>query len=97
MLDSAGVAGQLWESWAPTSVRESIARETGLDIDAAGVLVEWLACVHDIGKAILTFQCQIGVRQDFEHFVERLGPRGSSCALRLSSSRDHGSTTPSRQ
>lgn len=94
MLDSAGVSGQLWDSWAPASVREAIARECGIDVETAGTLVRWLACVHDVGKAMLTFQCQLGVRQDFEHFAERLRSAGLDLrpsALELTGPRLHHS------
>ena len=82
MLDSAGVAGHLWESWATPSVRTAISRETRLDPDSVGVLVKWLACVHDVGKAFLTFQGQLGFHQDFDHFLERL--RSAGLAVRPS-------------
>src|SRR5690606_5609218 len=56
--DSAAVAERLWRSWVSTAVRERISREIPGGDEAACVLVQWLAGVHDIGKATPAFASQ---------------------------------------
>lgn len=76
MADSAGVAGLLWDLWTPVSVRARLCAGTGLsEADARGLL-SWLAAVHDVGKATLSFQLQLDARAGFEHFSERLREGG---------------------
>jgi CRISPR-associated endonuclease/helicase Cas3 len=58
MEDSAAVAGLLWDSWLPTSVRKLIADALPGGEDDARRLAVWLAGVHDIGKATPAFACQ---------------------------------------
>lgn len=88
MLDSAGVAGLLWDTWASGSVRMHIGRGTGLTEQENRTLVSWLACVHDIGKATLSFAAQLEARAGFEEFVNRirragLPPRMSAAERRI--------------
>lgn len=82
MLDSAGVAERLWDEWTAGSVRETIARLTGLDDAGARTVFTWLACVHDVGKAQLRFQLQLDQRPGFEAFARRL--RDAGLPLRMS-------------
>lgn len=72
MLDTAGVAEHLWDEWAPGSVRESIQRHTGLNVQNSRALLTWLAGVHDIGKATPTFQLQPTRRADGLIFTDAL-------------------------
>ncbi|MET8538701.1 CRISPR-associated helicase Cas3' [Streptomyces sp. NPDC005065] len=59
MEDSAAVAGLLWDTWLPASVRKLIASALpGVEQDARRLAV-WLAGVHDIGKATPAFACQV--------------------------------------
>jgi CRISPR-associated endonuclease/helicase Cas3 len=76
MLDSAGVAGLLWDTWTADSVRMHITRKSGLSAEEARTLVSWLACVHDIGKATLSFAAQIDARPGFEEFMNRIRRAG---------------------
>lgn len=94
MLDSAGAAQRVWEHWAPASVRAAVAREAGISIDQAGTLLCWLAAVHDVGKATLTFQHQLEARGGFSHFLDRLRRAGLSTrasSLELATGRLHHS------
>jgi CRISPR-associated endonuclease/helicase Cas3 len=59
MEDSAAVAGLLWDSWLPASVRNLIAESLSGGDEDARCLVVWLAAVHDIGKATPAFACQV--------------------------------------
>jgi CRISPR-associated endonuclease/helicase Cas3 len=59
LADSAAVAERLWTSWASAAVRERISREIPGGDAAARVLIQWLAGVHDIGKATPAFACQV--------------------------------------
>lgn len=76
MQDTAEVAGQLWDSWVPRSVRETLSRGTGLAEQELRVLVTWLAAAHDLGKATVTFQTQLEARAGFEQFTDRLRRAG---------------------
>lgn len=76
MLDAAGAAEYVWDEWAPLAVRDSVARETGLSVEDARTLLSWLAAVHDVGKAILTFQGQLEARDGYGHFLDRLRAAG---------------------
>ncbi|MGW3064431.1 type I-E CRISPR-associated protein Cse1/CasA [Streptomyces sp. NPDC001130] len=61
MADSAAVARRMWEHWVPMSVRELVAEALpGGDADAHQ-LIEFLAGVHDVGKATPAFACQVEV------------------------------------
>lgn len=59
LADSAAVAERLWASWLSTAVRERISREIPGGDDAARILVQWLAGVHDIGKATPAFASKV--------------------------------------
>lgn len=76
MVDSAGTARHLWETWVPPAVRASISHETSLSEEHAGVLLTWLAAAHDLGKALLTFQRQLEPREGFSGFSDRLHDAG---------------------
>lgn len=84
MLDSAGVAELIWGSWAPRSVREHIMRRSGLEEQEALTLLRWLACVHDIGKATLSFASQIDDRSGFEGFMDRIRNAGLPAQMPVS-------------
>lgn len=76
MLDSLGVADELWTRWLAPGVRAQIADALELDDDEARKLVSFLAGAHDIGKATKTFQTQMAERPDGAHFIERLRRSG---------------------
>ncbi|WP_259878216.1 CRISPR-associated helicase Cas3' [Brachybacterium muris] len=76
MLDSAGVAGMLWDEWASSLVRDTICRFTSLDAGQGRTLLMWLAGVHDIGKATLTFQLKPVQRADGAAFTDQLRDAG---------------------
>jgi CRISPR-associated endonuclease/helicase Cas3 len=61
LADSAAVAGQLWTSWVSRAVRQRISGEIPGGDEAACVLVQWLAGIHDIGKATPAFAWQASI------------------------------------
>ncbi|WP_329167344.1 CRISPR-associated helicase Cas3' (plasmid) [Streptomyces sp. NBC_01717] len=69
MEDSAAVAGLLWDTWLPASVRKLIASALPGGEQDARRLAVWLAGVHDIGKATPAFACQ--VEQLADHMREQ--------------------------
>jgi CRISPR-associated endonuclease/helicase Cas3 len=59
MMDSAAVAGLLWDRWLPANLRALIsATLPGGEGDGRRLAV-WLAGVHDIGKATPAIACQL--------------------------------------
>ncbi|MFI6646326.1 CRISPR-associated helicase Cas3' [Streptomyces sp. NPDC050529] len=59
MEDSAAVAGLLWDTWLPASVRELVGSALPDGQRDGRRLAVWLAGVHDIGKATPAFACQV--------------------------------------
>ncbi len=57
--DSAAVAGRLWDEWLPGSVRRAVGAVLPGGVADGRRLVEWLAGVHDIGKATPAFAVQM--------------------------------------
>lgn len=72
MLDSAGVAGLLWDRWTSAAMRAAICRGTGLNADSARHLVTWITGAHDIGKCTFSFALQPTRRQDSFSFADVL-------------------------
>lgn len=56
--DSAGVAGLLWDEWAPRSIKNLLSQVFGGESPARQLLV-WLAGTHDVGKASPAFAVQV--------------------------------------
>ncbi|MFD7745293.1 type I-E CRISPR-associated protein Cse1/CasA [Streptomyces sp. NPDC059698] len=59
MADSAAVAGRLWDTWVPDSVKALVADAFPQGASDARQAAVFLACVHDIGKATPAFACQV--------------------------------------
>lgn len=76
MIDSACVAELLWDHWLADSIRGNLARSLHLEDDEVRTLYVWLAGVHDLGKATLSFQTQLEARGGYGAFVERLRRAG---------------------
>lgn len=85
MEDSAAVAGLLWDSWLPASVRKLIADVLPDGEADARRLAVWLAGVHDIGKATPAFACQVdGLAQRMREYGLEMRSRqamGPDCKL----------------
>lgn len=58
MYDSLSVADFLWEHWIPQGTRDIVSRGVGGDESLARILYQFLAGVHDVGKATPIFQAQ---------------------------------------
>lgn len=56
MLDSAGIAGHLWDEWLPEGTRLFLTEALGGEAGCARKLACFIAGVHDIGKATPSFQ-----------------------------------------
>lgn len=76
MVDSAEVAGRLWDDWASEALRRTICEQTRLEAGAARSLLTWLAGTHDIGKASKWFAAQVDTRPGFDRFVTRITDAG---------------------
>lgn len=59
LADSAHTAGALWDQWLPASIRRNIVDSVGGEDSDGRLLLQWLAGIHDIGKATPAFQIQI--------------------------------------
>ena len=64
MTDSGGVAGKLWESWVPRTIKELVSEALPGEEEDARKLVRFLATAHDIGKASPAFACQVDTLAD---------------------------------
>ncbi|MFE3153090.1 CRISPR-associated endonuclease Cas3'' [Streptomyces sp. NPDC059218] len=78
MEDSAAVAGLLWGTWLPASVRRLIASALPGGEQDARRLAVWLAGVHDIGKATPAFACQV------DQLANRMDAQGLTMRLQQS-------------
>lgn len=76
MLDSACAAQWLWQHWVSDLTRHRLAELVGLEETETGTLFIWLAAVHDLGKATVTFQTQLERRGDHGEFTRRLRDAG---------------------
>lgn len=70
MGDSAFVARKLWREWLPDSIRRYVSSFVDDDETAAETLLVWLAGIHDIGKAVPSFQYKVSERAEL---VEETG------------------------
>ncbi|MYV43677.1 CRISPR-associated helicase Cas3' [Streptomyces sp. SID1328] len=60
LVDTAVMAGVLWDAYLSRAQRWLIARALGVDEDAAGRVVAFWAGLHDIGKAVPSWQAARG-------------------------------------
>lgn len=56
LSDTAGVSAELWDRWLADSVKQRLSTLTDLDPPQIRALSIWLAGIHDVGKATVTFQ-----------------------------------------
>lgn len=76
MIDSADVAGLLWDQWASPQLRARCAQACGFSEDDARTLLRWLACCHDVGKASKAFATQLDRRPGYERLSQRMAEAG---------------------
>ncbi|MDT0433316.1 MULTISPECIES: type I-E CRISPR-associated protein Cse1/CasA [Streptomyces] len=70
MADSGAVAGKLWDSWLPESVKRLLSEALPGGEGDGRLLVGFLSAVHDIGKCSPAFACQV------EQLADRMRDRG---------------------
>ncbi|WP_457653172.1 CRISPR-associated helicase Cas3' [Rhodocaloribacter sp.] len=99
LIDVAHTALHLWGSFLPHQLKQKIARDLGLPVKEAGCLLSFWIGLHDIGKAIPTFQAlhepsrkkleSAGLR--FEGYTERKhhGHAGIAILAKWSASTPH--------
>jgi len=105
LADSSEIAGLLWDVWLPVVVRQRIAEPLPGGLDDGRRLVQWLAGIHDIGKATPAFAWQVQTLRedmrdqgfDFDPQVEQdrlLAPHGAAGQVVLTDwlARRHGWT-----
>lgn len=76
MLDSAAVAGLLWDHWVSDSLRRLLVAETGLSQSNVRTLFQWLAGVHDSGKIDSEFIRQIESQPEYAWLVGKARDAG---------------------
>lgn len=82
LLDSSDVAAVLWQRWASPALRHACATGCRLSVDDAGLLMSWLAGVHDIGKASKQFITQMDGDPDRSVFSQRVRDSGLDLHMR---------------
>lgn len=77
--DAAAVAGELWDHWLPSRIRDTVS--DGLpDGDADGRrLLVWAAGLHDIGKATPGFALKALYQPGNDHLLARMADQGLTC------------------
>ena len=76
LMDAAGVAAVVYGAWVAKPLKRRLAEGLGLADEQVRGLYVWLAGVHDVGKACLTFQIQLERRGGYEHLVSALADAG---------------------
>ena len=76
LMDAAGVAAVVYDSWVAKPLKRRLSKGLGLTDEQVRGLYVWLAGVHDVGKACLTFQTQLERRGGYEHLVSALTDAG---------------------
>ena len=76
LMDAAGVAAVVYDAWVAKPLKRRLAEGLGLADEQVRGLYVWLAGVHDVGKACLTFQTQLERRGGYEHLVSALADAG---------------------
>src|SRR5680860_355411 len=64
LLDTRAVVTELMDSWVPARVVSEMARSSGVGPDQMRVIVQFLAGVHDIGKATPAFASKSRILAD---------------------------------
>ena len=81
LSDSCSVAGLLWDSWVPLSIRSLVSEQTGLTDEECRSILRFLAGAHDCGKATMTFQMLASHQPEYAHLAERVRDAGLSLDL----------------
>lgn len=79
LLDSAAVAGEIWDHWLAPNVRRNISASLPEGEADGRILVRWLAGIHDIGKASPGFAVKARHAPEFAHLVDRMADHGLVC------------------
>lgn len=87
MVDSADVAGFLWEDWLAPSTKHLIASQWDLSLDESRQLVMFLSGSHDLGKADPVFVGQLADRPDVAYLVDNARAAGLTFPASLLNSR----------
>lgn len=81
LVDAAGVAERLWESFLAPSIKESLSAVEGLSVEELRRLAVFLAGVHDCGKISRSFQLKIPPGVNREMILGSLEDSGLSLEL----------------
>lgn len=76
LIDAAGVAGAVYDTWVADPIKHRLMEGLSLDTDQVRDLYIWLAGTHDVGKACLKFQTQLEKRGGYEHLTSNLADAG---------------------
>lgn len=77
LMDSAYVAGGLWDTWVSPNLKNGLASDLGFSPAETRDFIRWLAGTHDVGKATKAFQSQLEKRgPEFGNYAQRVRDAG---------------------
>ena len=74
--DTACVAAHVFDFWVSNQMKTHLSENLKLAEGQLRTLYIWLASLHDLGKATISFQTQIEQNPDFAHLVSQVAEAG---------------------
>lgn len=81
LIDSACAAALVYDKWVSNSLKENLAQNLKLSVEEVRLFYIWLAGLHDLGKATLTFQGQLDLKPEFRHLLSNVADAGLPIAM----------------
>ena len=81
LIDSACAAAVIYDKWVSNSLKENLAQNLKLSVEEVRLFYIWLAGLHDLGKATLTFQGQLDLKPEFRHLLSNVADAGLPIAM----------------
>lgn len=78
VADSYCVATALWDFWVPESLKATLVRLTGLDVEQVKTFYCFLAAGHDVGKASPDFQILLEFQPEYGFLLDQVEDAGLS-------------------
>ncbi|OHF35728.1 CRISPR-associated helicase/endonuclease Cas3 [Corynebacterium sp. HMSC074A01] len=74
--DTVCVAAHVFDFWVSNQMKARLSENLKLPEEQLRTLYIWLASLHDLGKATISFQTQIEQNPDFAHLVSQVAETG---------------------